>query len=200
MDRPTLICLTPVRNEEWILERFLRCASLWADLIIVADQGSTDRSVQIARGFPKVHIVENRGQGYDESERQELLIRTARELVPGRKFLLALDADELLTSNYASSAEWARLAAAVPGTVVRFRWVNLMPDMKRAWLSRSAFAWGFMDDGTPHRGKKVHSVRVPMPEGCEDSATAGCNLLSAISRPRFTGSGICPKAAETSSS
>ena len=32
-ERPKIICLTPVKNEEWILRRFLRLASLWADHI-----------------------------------------------------------------------------------------------------------------------------------------------------------------------
>ena len=35
-----IICLTPVKNEGWILERFLKCTSLWADYIIIADQSS----------------------------------------------------------------------------------------------------------------------------------------------------------------
>jgi len=28
---PTIICLTPVRNKAWILDRFLQATSLWAD-------------------------------------------------------------------------------------------------------------------------------------------------------------------------
>ena len=53
-DRPAVICVTPARNEAWILERFLRAAELWADHVIVADQQSTDRTVAIARKFDKV--------------------------------------------------------------------------------------------------------------------------------------------------
>ncbi len=165
MDQPTIICLTPIRNEAWILDRFLRCASCWADLIILADQGSTDDSVAIARTFPKVRVIANSGQNYDEFARQELLIRTARELVPGPRLLLALDADEVFTANYAASAEWTKMLQSPPGTVFRFRWVNLCPDLRRAWLSRPSFAWGFMDNGAPHSGKDIHSVRVPVPDG-----------------------------------
>ena len=36
--RPKVICVTPVRNEAWIIEPFLRAAELWADHIILADQ------------------------------------------------------------------------------------------------------------------------------------------------------------------
>ena len=54
--RPTIFCLMPVKNEEWIIERSLSSASIWADKIIVSDQGSTDRTVEIARRFPKVTL------------------------------------------------------------------------------------------------------------------------------------------------
>lgn len=162
MDKPTIVCLTPVRNEAWILERFLKCASLWADVIILADQGSTDDTVGIARRSSKAHIINNQGQNYDEFARQELLIGAARRMVPGKRFLLALDADEMLTANFATSGEWRTMIASPPGTGFRFRWVNLCADMRRAWLSEHTFAWGFMDDNSQHVGKCIHSARVPV--------------------------------------
>ena len=59
MTQPKIICLTPVRNEAWILKAFLSATSLWADIIIIADQMSTDGSREIARQFPKVKLLEN---------------------------------------------------------------------------------------------------------------------------------------------
>jgi glycosyltransferase involved in cell wall biosynthesis len=47
--KPTIICLTPVKNEAWLLDRFLQATSLWADFIIIADQMSTDGSQEIAK-------------------------------------------------------------------------------------------------------------------------------------------------------
>lgn len=41
-EKPIINYLTPVRNEVWILDRFLKAASFWADHIIIADQMSTD--------------------------------------------------------------------------------------------------------------------------------------------------------------
>ncbi len=52
-EKPLLICLTPIKNEAWILDRFLKCASLWADYIIIADQQSTDSSIEIAKNILK---------------------------------------------------------------------------------------------------------------------------------------------------
>src|SRR5262249_2382498 len=89
---PTTIVVTPVRKEAWILDRFLRCASLWADHIVVADQGSTDGSRAIAARHSKVTLVDNTAPGYDEGARQRLLLDAARAF-PGPRVIFALDAD-----------------------------------------------------------------------------------------------------------
>ena len=46
LEKPKLIVITPVKNESWILEKFLTFTSLWADYIIIADQNSTDNSIE----------------------------------------------------------------------------------------------------------------------------------------------------------
>jgi glycosyltransferase involved in cell wall biosynthesis len=163
-DRPTLICLTPVKNEAWILERFLRCASLWADHIIVADQGSEDGSREIAAKFEKVTLIENTSPAYDEGARQRLLLAAARQLpCDGQRILIALDADEMLSANVMGSAEWDTILAAEPGTVLRFEWVNILPGFETCWIPTDEIAFGFVDDGSPHRGQAIHSTRVPAP-------------------------------------
>ena len=163
---PTLICLTPVRNESWILDRFLRCASTWADHIIVADQHSDDGSRAIARSYDEVTLIDNDHPGYDEQARQKLLIDAARNLpVEGTRILMALDADEILTANWMDSPEWDRLLAAPPGTVLRFQWANVTPSIKEGWVPEKKIPFGFVDDGSPHEGYKIHSPRVPVPEG-----------------------------------
>src|SRR6266513_1643562 len=97
-ERPLVICLTPVKNEEWIIEKFLACTSLWADHIILADQGSTDRTTEIAKNFSKVVLIKNYDEQFNEHFRQQLLVDKAREF-PGKKLLIALDADEFFTGN-----------------------------------------------------------------------------------------------------
>ena len=44
-DLPKIIVVTPIKNEDWILDRFLSVTSQFADLIIIADQNSTDKSM-----------------------------------------------------------------------------------------------------------------------------------------------------------
>ena len=165
-DRPTFICLTPVRNEAWILDRFLRCAATWADQIILLDQKSDDGSREIAQSHPKVILLDNTTGRYDEGARQRLLLDAARQVpCAGRRILIALDADEMLSADWATSTEWRQVLAATPGTVLQFDWVNLLPGFKRAWIPSDPIPLGFVDDGSAHEGEAIHSRRLPAPSG-----------------------------------
>lgn len=158
--RPTIICLTPMRNEEWILERFLRCAERWADHILIAYQDCTDRSLEIAARHPKVRLIHNPDNTLDEQKRQDLLIAAARE-IPGQRLLLALDVDEFLSANYTTSAEWATMLAAAPGTQISMERGDVYPFCQDIGVYHAPWLFGFMDDGRPHNGRFLHSPRVP---------------------------------------
>lgn len=163
---PALICVTPVKNEAWILERFLQCASRWADHIVVADQCSDDATREIAARFSKVMLIDNTSPAYDEGARQKLLLEAARRLpCVGRRILIALDADEMLSADFAESEEWQRLLDAPEGTVLRFEWANILPDFQQCWIPAHDIPFGFVDDGSLHTGEKIHSTRLPTPEG-----------------------------------
>src|SRR5262249_14720638 len=138
-----LICVTPTRNEAWIIKQFLTAARTWADRIIVADQGSTDGTLEILGATPGVETVVN-DSAYDELQRQKLLISRAREIA-GQRVLIALDADEALSANCLESPEWKRIRDAKPGTVLRFRWVNILPGFTRAWIPSGYGPFGFVD-------------------------------------------------------
>lgn len=157
------LCLTPTRNEAWIIQQFLAAATDWATQVIVADQGSTDGTAETARATPKVRLIVNDAEGYDESYRQRLLLKAAREN-NGKRILLALDADEALSANWKTSAEWKQICDAAPGTVLRFRWVNVLPGFQQAWVPPALIACGFVDDGTEHGGGRIHNRRVPFPD------------------------------------
>lgn len=161
--KPTIICLTPVRNEAWILDRFLQTTSLWADYIIIADQMSTDGSREIALKYPKVILVDNLSKEYDEQARQKLLISEARK-IEGPRLLITLDADEIFTPNVLESDEWEAMLQSEPGTIFKFQWANICPDFKNFWYGYY-FPWGYMDDGHEHtENNKIHSGRVPLPQ------------------------------------
>ena len=126
-----IIVLTPIKNEKWILDRFLQITSTFADTIIVADQQSTDNSVKICKKYPKVNIINNPGTAYDEAFRQNLLINEARKLHSRKKILLALDADEIMTADSLNSKEWNKLKEAPIGTVLYFQKPDLYQTVKR---------------------------------------------------------------------
>lgn len=154
-----LICLTPVKNEDWILDKFLQSTSLWADYIIIADQNSTDHTKIITEKYNKVKYILNTETGFNEPERQKLLIQEARK-IPGKNILFTLDADELFTPNFNSSIELITIINSEPGTVITFDWYNICPNYKDMWLGRK-IPVGFVDDGSDHKGDKIHSQRIP---------------------------------------
>lgn len=135
---------------------------MWADQVIVADQGSVDGTINQVSNTKGVKLVINDAPSYDESHRQRLLIKHARE-VSGEKVLIALDADEALSANCLNSKDWERIANAKPGTVLRFKWVNILPGFQQAWIPKEPTALGFIDDGSEHSGQQIHSRRIPWP-------------------------------------
>lgn len=159
-----IIVLTPVKNEEWILHQFLTITSFFADYIIIADQNSTDESKNICKQFSKVYIVQNRGQNFNESERQILLIQTARKLFPDKKrILIALDADEILTAeSLLFKISWDQIRNAVPASTIYFEKPDILPGMKKCIrYNNNYFPLGYIDDGIEHNPKAIHSRRIP---------------------------------------
>jgi hypothetical protein len=161
---PVVVCLTPVKDERAVLPRFLDCAAMWADHIVVLDQCSTDGSREVAAAHPKVRLLLNDDPTYDEAGRQRTLLAAARE-IPGRRVLVALDADEALSANVLHSRAWRGALSAEPGTVLRLRWASLLPGLQRAWISPDLIAFGLVDDGRDHRGPRIHSTRLPATAG-----------------------------------
>ena len=141
--RRLIVCLTPVKDEAWILDRFLRCAATWADHIIVADHGSIDGSRAIALDSVKTKLIEIPLDRWDERVRQRLLIDATRSIPnAGKLTMIALNADEALSANWRNSPEWNKLLRAAPGTVLAFQWVNLLPGCLRTWFSHEPVTLG----------------------------------------------------------
>lgn len=158
-----VIVLTPVKNESWILSNFLKATSVFADLIIIADQNSSDNSREIALNFKKVILINIPNNEYNEAFRQELLITKARELVPGNKLLIALDADEFISANSLNSKEWRIMLNSEPGCTFAAERIDLLSPISK-YISFPIYylKFAFVDDGiSSHIGRKVHSTRLP---------------------------------------
>lgn len=161
MERMSIVVLTPTKNEAWILPRFLDVCSQFADLILIADQFSSDASRDIIGRYPKAMLIENPNSDYDENFRQQLLIKKAREIIPGRKLLLALDADEIMTADSLNSNFWYAIESIEPGTILSFEKPEVMLYNNTCLRYNDFFLLGYIDDGAPHTGKKIHSTRIP---------------------------------------
>ena len=162
--RPTVVCVTPVRNEAWTLDRFLRCAERWADRIVIADQGSEDDTRAIAEASPKTVVVRNNGEGYDEAQYKRVLLDAARS-IDGPRAIIAVDADEALSANIGNSLEWEQALRSPPGTVLTAEWINYLPGATNVWVPKTALPIGFIDDGRPHRSGRFHVDRVTVRPG-----------------------------------
>lgn len=163
-----VIVLTPIKNEEWILDNFLKSCSLFADHIVIADQNSCDKSVEIALKYEKVIFIKNESTDFNEGDRQKLLINKARELFGLGNFLLALDADEIITSNSIYSEDWKKIKEAALGTVFLFNKPTPLFNLELAFSYPKGFPLGFVDDGAEHLPSEIHSTRIPRPKNAQE--------------------------------
>jgi hypothetical protein len=177
LKRPQIVVMTPVRNEAWILPRFLEVTARIADRIIILDQNSTDGSAELCRKHPKVVFLENPSSDYDEAGRQTILIEAARQAVPQPRLLLALDADEIISADAMESEDWQRALSAAPGTVLVIEKPTFYGSLDRVIRYPGGFPLGFVDDNSPHTARFIHSVRVPMPPNAVELRLDGVKAL-----------------------
>lgn len=99
--------VVPARNEEKYLERTLSCLlgqTREPDMIVVVDDGSVDRTAEIARNFGAYVVqLENRGfNAVGRPELAEVLNNGVRFLdeVGGFAYVMVVGAEQLLPNNY----------------------------------------------------------------------------------------------------
>lgn len=139
-DRPLIIVVAPVRNEAWVLDAFLTCASSWADYIILADQHSTDGSREIASKYGKVILVDNNAPEMNQAAARLLLFQKVDQ-IEGEKIVFALDADEFLSKDFDRTDGWKQIMESEPGTLFSFRWLNLYGDFRHAVPDGDHMEW-----------------------------------------------------------
>lgn len=142
--RKPFIVLTPVRDEEWIIESFLKSTLLWADHIILSDQMSNDNTRQIASKFPNVEVIENTSTVFNESENRRRLLAKAREITQDA-VIFFLDADERLTASILNTDVQEQILGLPPGTAIQINFANVTPEMLYWEVEINPVA--FVDDG-----------------------------------------------------
>ena len=157
-----IICLTPTKNEGWILDKFLACASLWADHIIISDQSSTDDTIEIARRCEKTIVIHNPSKDFDEVSMRQGLLDEARKIVCDKRIIIYLDADEILSANFQDSAEWETIQNAAPGIFFKAQCINIYPSIDHYFSPKMDFLIGFVDDNQSNfYGPSLHGWRLP---------------------------------------
>ena len=163
-----IIVLTPIRNDDWILERFLQVTSVFADKIIIIDQMSFDRSKEICHSFDKVDYLYYNKESFDAGERRGILYDRVRELYPGDKIVLSLDCDEFLCADSLKTPSWKSFITASKGTVCFFEKPDLLPGLQEVIRYHDNY-WplAYVDDGQAYEPGRIHCKKTPMPVGAE---------------------------------
>lgn len=158
------IVLIPTRNEEWILESTLKNTSPFVDMIIIADQNSTDKTVEICKKFSNVKVVNNPNEGHSNRVRW-LLLDEARKEGPGN-LIICIDADEMISPK---AIVEMRNAFPKPGEVFKFKWIQLWKSNHK-YMEEGVWKNNFkiiaFVDGNENEYKKDfvindHTTRVP---------------------------------------
>jgi len=155
------VVICPVKDEAWILDKFLNAVSLFADHIVVLDHNSTDGSREIAARFPKADVLEYSNDDFDENARRRLLLERARHFGRGN-VIFALDADEFLTPSFLSSEIQEKIYSAPEGTRFRVPLANLKPGLKEFWREKMD-PIAIVDDGSIFEHEEnIHFPRLPV--------------------------------------
>ncbi len=164
-----IITLLPTKNEDWILESFLKNASIFSDHIIIADQMSNDGSREIIKKFHKVVLIDNKESGHSNKVRWQLL-DAARDF-DGENMVFCLDADEFILPIFFQNELPHLLGKLSPGFLFEFNWVQLWKSLFRyrcdgAW-QKSYKPIAFWDDRKMDYKREFvindHTTRVPGP-------------------------------------
>jgi glycosyltransferase involved in cell wall biosynthesis len=122
------ICM--IRNEQDIIEPFLRHTSPLVDLIVVLDNCSTDNSRSIvtetARELGNIVITDLPDRGYNQSETMTKALQHVQSVVFA-DFVFFLDADEFLSVDNRATLVKA-VADIPPGSVGLMPWKTFVPD------------------------------------------------------------------------
>ena len=166
--RPTIIVITPVRNEAWVLDAFLTCTSSWADYIILADHHSEDNTREIAKKYEKVILIDNPTFEWYEAQCRTRLLEEACK-IHGDKVIFALDADEFLSEGFEKTESWKRIIGSKENEIFCFNWLNLFDNFETAEYTKMHFEWAahfvtsvdVVEEYKRRETKAVHCMRVP---------------------------------------
>jgi hypothetical protein len=165
------ITLLPVKNEGWILSSTLKNISDFSDHIIIADQKSTDDSLDIYKLFEKVEVIENPNKNHNNSVRW-MLLDYAREKYGKENLIVCIDADEMISKTAIDEVKKIINGSNDKKIYFSFPWIQLWGTTEKhrvdtVWKNNYK-AIAFFDDGIIDYERKTvlndHTARIPLYE------------------------------------
>lgn len=123
------VAIGMVRNEQDIIEPFLRHNAQFVDLMILLDNRSADRTreiaMSVARELGNIVVSDLPDRGYNQSRTMTRMLREVQSAVFA-DFVLFLDADEFISAPDRAALE-ASLDRLEPGTLGLMPWRTYLP-------------------------------------------------------------------------
>ena len=138
-ERPRIISLSMVKNEQDIIEPFIRHNARFSDCMVILDNASVDETRRIAlscaRELGNVIVTDNEEFGYAQAERMTRVLNGCQSVFFA-DYVLLLDADEFMGVPDRDALERALLRIP-PGGVGHMPWQNavLTPEEAAAAVS-----------------------------------------------------------------
>lgn len=131
--------LTVIRNEEGIIERFIRHAFSFCDRIYICDHSSTDRTVDVIKALMDegldIRLTHSTASGYPQEQITHGLLRQA--IAEGAGWLVPLDADEFPACE--TGTVRATILSLNPLVEWRYLWRNFFFSSKDKLKARNFF-------------------------------------------------------------
>lgn len=166
-----IITLIPVKNEGDILENTLINTGSFSDYIIIADQSSSDNTLNICKKFAKVKVINNPNVGHSNMVRW-LLLDEARK-IDGDNLIFCIDADEIISpKSLTKIKEVIRIYSLKPGVAFSFHWLHIFESYNKyrvdgIW-NNNIKPIAFWDDRIINYKKQFvvndHTSRIPEPK------------------------------------
>lgn len=127
-NRPRIIAMAMVKNEQDIIEPFVRHNLQFVDYLVVLDNNSTDATrgilLQLMREFSQLVVTNSTRQAYDQSERMTKLLQVCQSAFFA-DFAIVLDADEFISAPTREAFE-TTLSRVPQGGIGVMLWQNFL--------------------------------------------------------------------------
>ena len=164
------ITLMTLKNEEWIIDTTFPIIEKISDEIIVANNNSSDRSVEMLRNY-NVEIINSDSTTHSNKVRWKLLDE-ARERYGNNNLIMCIDADEFVPPGLFLKSK-KNIESESPGTVFASPWVQVWRNVKQYRNDKSVWnpkvnskPFMFLDNGNIDYERTLilndHTARVPM--------------------------------------